>query len=74
MHKIYQAEKQKGNQMDNPYISYQDEITPKEFMNLSEKDKKNIKKIEIVPPKLGRADFGKIRINLKTPIYKTPWQ
>jgi len=45
-------------------------ISPLEYLNLSEKEKMNIQKTKIVPPKLGNKNFGGIEIFYKYPIFK----
>ncbi len=49
-------------------VSHKD-ISPQEFLTMREVEKANIKSIEIIPPKIGKNDFGKIRVELKTPLY-----
>lgn len=44
-------------------------ITPERFMRLTEKEKKNIKEIHFIPPKLGDKNFGSFRLTYKRPIY-----
>ena len=45
-------------------------ITAKEYLQLTEKDKRNIKDISIVTPKLGSNSFGNFKVELKSPEYK----
>lgn len=45
-------------------------LTPKRFVELNAEEKAKIKTVEIVPPVLGKKDFGGIRVYYKTPIYK----
>lgn len=45
------------------------DLEPAEFVKRFEKDRCEFKSFRIVGPKLGSADFGKIRVHLKTPIY-----
>lgn len=45
-------------------------LSPEKFLNLSQKEKSTIAYSEIVPARLGQADFGKIRVHYKTPIYR----
>jgi hypothetical protein len=45
-------------------------LTPEKFLNLNEKDKANISYSEIIPPRLGHSDFGKIKVHYKLPLYK----
>ena len=44
-------------------------LSPKEFLNLSETDRENIKSVKIMPAKLGGNGFGKIKVTRKTPVY-----
>lgn len=45
-------------------------LSPKQFANLNERDKVNIAFTQIIPPRLGNNDFGKIKVHYKRPIYK----
>ncbi|EHL32752.1 hypothetical protein [Legionella drancourtii] len=45
-------------------------LSPKEFVNLKAGDKANISYTEVVPPRLGQKDFGKITVHYKNPVYK----
>lgn len=45
-------------------------LSPREFVNLKAADKDNISRTEVIPPRLGQNDFGKIRVHYKRPVYK----
>lgn len=45
-------------------------LSPKQFTKLKEGDKVNISFTEIIPPRLGQSDFGKIKVHYKRPVYK----
>lgn len=45
-------------------------LSPREFVNLKAGDKANISYTEVVPPRLGQKDFGKITVHYKNPVYK----
>jgi hypothetical protein len=45
-------------------------ISPEEYINLSEKEKENVKSATIIPPSLGDKEFGKIQITYKIPTYR----
>jgi len=45
-------------------------LSPENFLNLNKKDKSNVSYSEIVPARLGKDDFGKIRVHYKIPVYK----
>ena len=49
--------------------SYKD-ITPYDFLTMSKAERKNIKSVIIIPPQIGRNDFGKIRIEFNSPLYE----
>lgn len=51
-------------------FQYRKVLSPKRFLRLSQKEKLNIKSVDIVPPSFSRNDFGKIVITYKNPIYK----
>lgn len=48
---------------------YEETLTPENFLKLDEKSLPNISYSEIVPPKIGKRDFGGIKVHYKTPIY-----
>ncbi len=48
----------------------QEVLSPEKFLNLNQKEKSNISYSEIVPARLGKADFGKIRVRYRTPVYR----
>lgn len=45
-------------------------LSPGQFINLNEKEKANISFTEVVPPRLGQKNFGKITVHYKNPVYK----
>ena len=45
-------------------------LSPKQFARLKEGDKVNIAYTEVVPPRLGQKDFGKIKVHYKRAVYK----
>ena len=45
------------------------DISPHDFLTMNREDRINIKSVEIIPPQIGKNDFGKIRIEFKTPLY-----
>lgn len=45
-------------------------ISPENFLNLNKTEKSNISYSEIIPARLGKSDFGKIKVHYKNPIYK----
>ncbi|CZH72000.1 TPA: hypothetical protein I9507_001815 [Legionella pneumophila] len=45
-------------------------LTPEKFLNLNKKEQMNISHTEIIPARLGKADFGKIMVHYKNPVYK----
>lgn len=47
-----------------------EELSPEKFLKLSKKEQLNISYSEIIPARLGKADFGKIMVHYKTPLYK----
>ncbi len=52
-------------------ITNESDLSPEEYLNLSEREKINIESCRIIPPSLGqKGDFGKIRVNYRSPIYK----
>lgn len=50
-------------------------ISFKKFLALTDEERAAIETIKIVPPRLGRAGFGKVIVQYKSPIYKhNLWQ
>jgi hypothetical protein len=45
-------------------------LSPEMYLGLNPKDRANIASTKIIPARLGKADFGKIRVTYKTPTYK----
>jgi len=45
-------------------------FTAEKYLKLTKEQQKNIKSTDIVPPKLGTKNFGKIKIQLKNPEFK----
>ena len=45
-------------------------LSPEKYLNLNTKEKSNISYSEIIPASLGKADFGKIMVHYRTPVYK----
>jgi uncharacterized protein (DUF58 family) len=59
------------NKSLNTLIQINEEIlTPEAFLNLSDKEKSNISHTEIVAPRGGRHDFGKIKVHYRNPKYR----
>jgi hypothetical protein len=48
----------------------EESLSPKEFIKLKAGDKINISFTEVIPPRLGQKNFGKIRVHYKRPVYK----
>ena len=44
-------------------------ISAKSFLSLSDKEKRNIKSCEFIPPAIGDNNFGKFVITMKYPVY-----
>ena len=45
-------------------------ITPKEYLALTDEEKRDVVSVKISPPRLGGSGFGKIVIERKKSIYK----
>jgi len=45
-------------------------LSSEKYLALSAKERANIFRVRIVAPVLGSEDFGKIRVDYKTPVYK----
>jgi hypothetical protein len=45
-------------------------LSPKEFLNLTEAERENIRSVRIIPPRVGKRSMGKIAILLRTPVYE----
>ena len=46
-------------------------ITPKKFLSLSAKERRNIRSAKFIPPSIGDKNFGSFVIKLKRPQYST---
>lgn len=57
--------------MSNPYIYYEELLSPQEYIVLYFKRNGNIKISELLPVKLGDKHFGKIKVTYNEPVYKT---
>ena len=44
-------------------------ISPKTFLSLSDKEKRNIKSYDFIPPAIGDNNFGKFAITMKYSTY-----
>lgn len=51
-----------------------EELSPENYLKLLQSDENNIESVEIVPPKLGEHNFGKIKVNYKIPVYKVCYE
>lgn len=51
----------------NPLL--QEDLTPKEYLQLLQESPGIIKETKIIPPKLGGRDFGRIRVRYRYPYY-----
>lgn len=47
-----------------------EDLSPREYLDLSPSAKANIVDTRIVPTQLGSSEFGKIHVNYRDPIYK----
>ncbi len=45
-------------------------VEPSEYLKRRDREKFNIESVQVLPPKLGQKDFGKIKIKYKLPVYK----
>lgn len=48
----------------------QENLSPKEFLNLKNGDSRNISHTEVVPARLGQKSFGSIKVYYKNAVYK----
>ena len=44
-------------------------LTPKEYLSISLKDRRNIRSSCFVPPSIGDKNFGHFVVKLKSPVY-----
>lgn len=44
-------------------------LTPRQFLDLSKEEKSNIIESKIIPPQLGKKEYGKFKVTYKDPIY-----
>ncbi len=51
---------------------YEEILTPQKFSNLSDQELLNISSFNIIPAKLGKGNFGNIKVQYKTPRYSGP--
>lgn len=45
-------------------------ISIEDFLNLTEKDKSNIRQMKVIPPDLEDDDFGYVQVFYKSPVYE----
>jgi len=45
-------------------------LSPESYLKLNKQELINISNSEIIPPRLGKNDFGRILVHYKNPIYK----
>lgn len=48
---------------------YTKELTPKEFLKMYQTELSEIRSARVIPSKLGDENFGKIIVEVKTPVY-----
>ena len=48
----------------------QENLSPKEFLNLKAVDSRKISHTEVVPARLGQKSFGSIKVYYKNAVYK----
>lgn len=60
--------KQTGTTFDLFPKTHKD-VTPREFLRLANADRSNIKSTRIIAPRIGSRNFGRIRIEFKSPEY-----
>lgn len=49
---------------------YREILSSGKFVSLKDDERAKIKSAHIVPPKLGKKDFGGVLVEYKTPVYK----
>lgn len=63
-----------NKQLKNDFIqmtSIKEEVLDaKDYLKLSPEDRANIEKSQIIPPKLGVNNFGKIMVKYRIPVYR----
>ena len=52
------------------FLEKEEVISPSEYLNLTEEQRKEIEDIRIVPPKIGSGSFGMFRVIRKFPAYR----
>ncbi len=45
-------------------------VSSREYLQILERQRSNIRRVDIVPARLGSTGFGRIRVEYKTPILK----
>lgn len=53
---------------------YEESLSPEEYLNLSDKERRNIASTKIVPARLGKAGFGRIQVTYKMPTYRYKYE
>lgn len=46
-------------------------LTPDKYLKLTKSERASIREIQIIPPKVGTPNFGKIRVKYKNIIFRT---
>jgi hypothetical protein len=54
----------------NAKAKYQKDLSPSEYLNMTDVERSNIKYVKIIPPVIGSKSFGKISVILKSPVYE----
>ncbi len=44
-------------------------LTAEEFLSLTEEERGKIRCVKIIPPRIGRRDFGGFKVTMKSPVY-----
>jgi hypothetical protein len=48
----------------------EENLSPENYLKLDERERANIISTKIIPSRLGKSDFGQIRVVYRTPTYK----
>lgn len=49
---------------------YRKKLSARAYLQLTQEERTNIVKVRMIPPQLGRHDFGKFEVTYRRPVYE----
>ena len=53
----------------DPFPHTHMDMSPRDFLAMSDERRRDIRSVDILPPRLGEGEFGRFRVEFNTPIY-----